>query len=119
MFKIEQRQAGDLGFWTKLNGAPFTLDNFRLRLDQLGIDPEKEGEVYECGPERSLRVYGGWFYFAGELIEPGERMTDAGPVLQCYFAVAKRLPLPQPDFGKNVLAVEFSTKLPWMISELP
>jgi hypothetical protein len=52
-------------------------------------------------------VYGGWFYFAGELIEPGERMTDAGPVLQYYFADAKRLPLPQPDFGKNVLAVEF------------
>jgi hypothetical protein len=26
---------------------------------------------------------------------------------------------PNRDFGKNVLAVEFSTKLPWMISELP
>jgi hypothetical protein len=55
----------------------------------------------------------------GQHVQPGERMTDAGPVLQYYFADAKRLPLPQPDFGKNVLAVEFSTKLRWMISELP
>ena len=39
--------------------------NFRLLLDQLGIDPEKEGEVYECGPEGTLRAYGGWFYFSG------------------------------------------------------
>src|SRR5437773_8513090 len=47
-------------------------ENFRRLLEQLGIDPKKEGEVYECGPEGSLRVYGGWFYFVGELIEPGE-----------------------------------------------
>ena len=32
---------------------------FRSLLDQLGIDPEKEGEVYESGPEGSLRMYGG------------------------------------------------------------
>src|SRR5262249_51225748 len=44
-------------------------ENFRGLLDQLGIDPEKEGEVYECGPVGPLRAYGGWFYFAGELLE--------------------------------------------------
>ncbi len=87
-------------------------EKFRLLLDRLGIDPEKEGEVYECGPEGSLGVYGGWFYFAGELIAPGERMTDTGSDFQYYFADAKRLPIPRADFGKNVLAVEFSTKLP-------
>jgi hypothetical protein len=38
-------------------------DDFRRILDQLGIDPEKEGEAYECGPDGALRVYGGWFYF--------------------------------------------------------
>jgi hypothetical protein len=66
-------------------------ETFRTVLDQLRIDPEKEGEVYECGPEGALRVYGGWFYFAGELIEPGERMTDAGSGFQYYFVDAKRI----------------------------
>ena len=60
--------------------------SFRVLLDQLGIDPEKEDEVYDFGSEGPLKGYGGWFYFAGELIEPGERMTDAGsgfPILLC------------------------------------
>jgi len=95
-------------------------EKFRLLLDQLGIDPEKEGEVYECGsPEGSLRLYGGWFYFAGELIEPGERMTDAGSGFQYYFVDAKHLPKPHGNFGENVMAVEFVTKLPWVIAEQP
>ena len=94
-------------------------ETFRTVLDQLGIDPEKEGEVYECGPEGVLRVYGGWFYFAGELIEPGERMTDAGSGFQYYFVDAKRLPTPKADFSQNVAAVEFSVRLPWVISEQP
>lgn len=34
-------------------------EKFRKLLDQLGIDPEKEGDVYESSPERSLMGYGG------------------------------------------------------------
>jgi hypothetical protein len=94
-------------------------ENFRQLLHQLGVDSEKEGEVYECGPDGSLWVYGGWFYVVGELIEPGERMTDAGSGFQYYFVDAKRLPKPHANFGQNVLAVEFTTKLPWLISEHP
>ena len=94
-------------------------ENFRLLLDQLGIDSEKEGEVYECSPEGTLNLYGGWFYFAGELIEPGERLTDAGSGFQYYFVDAKHLPAPKADFGRNVAAVEFYAKLPWVIAERP
>lgn len=78
--------------------------SFRLLLNQLGIDPDKEGEVYECGADGLLRVYGGWFYFVGELIEAGERMADATPGFQYFFTDAKRLPPSGVDFGKNVLA---------------
>lgn len=92
---------------------------FRSLLDQLGIDPEKEGEVYESGPEGSLRVYGGWLYFAGEFVRSGERMTDAGSGFQYWFADAKTLPKPDADFGSNVLAVKFLTRLPWLISDHP
>jgi hypothetical protein len=94
-------------------------DEFRLLLDQLGIDPEKEAEVCGYGPEVSMMVYEGRFYFAGELMEPGERMTDAGSGFQYYFTDGNRLPDAKADFGNNVLAVEFSTKAPWVIVEQP
>jgi hypothetical protein len=93
---------------------------FRGILNQLGIDADKEGEVYEYGSEGSLWQYGGWFYFSGQFIQPGERMTDAGSGFQFYFADAKRLPKPAGDFGENVLAVEFSgAKIPWVIADRP
>ena len=35
-------------------------DSFRALLDQLGIDPNKEGEAFECGPvEDGCHLYGG------------------------------------------------------------
>jgi len=49
---------------------------FRTFLAELGIDPNKEGEAIHYGPvEPSLHFYGGWFYFVGELLEIGERLT--------------------------------------------
>jgi len=95
-------------------------ESFRPLLDQLGVDTQKEGEVYECGPDGPLRVYGGWFYFVGEFIERGEyRATDVATGFQYWFADGKALPAPAAEFGANVLAVEFLTKLPWVISEKP
>ena len=91
---------------------------FRLLLDQLGIDPEKEGDVFEGSPEGSLVGYSGWFYLAGELIEAGERMTDAGPGFQYFFRRSYR-PVALADFGEEVLALEFLTRLPWVISDEP
>jgi len=93
---------------------------FRQLLNQLGIDFAKEGEVYECGLlDGKLRGYGGWFYFAGELTAPGERLTDADSGFQYWVASAERLPTPAADFGKSVLAVQFFTKLPWVVAERP
>src|SRR5271165_463223 len=53
---------------------------FRTLLSQLGINPDKEGEVYDAAgtDERRTRPTGGWFYFVGELIEKGERLIQAG-----------------------------------------
>ena len=93
-------------------------EKFRLLLDQLGIESEKESHVYECGPKGSILEYGGWFYLAGELVEAGERMTDAGPGFQYLFR-ASHSPTALGDFGENVLALEFSTKLSWVMSEQP
>jgi hypothetical protein len=93
-------------------------ENFCSLLDQLGIDFEKEGEVFEYGPEGELHLYGGWFYFVGEIITMGERLTeDPASGFQYWFADAKRLPKPAGDFGDKIIAVEFVTKVPWILAK--
>jgi hypothetical protein len=92
-------------------------DEFRTLLKQLGIDAEKEGEVYESGPEGDFRVYGGWFYLAGEVDNYGERNSTGTGAFEYWFADVKRLPKPAADFGDKVAVVEFITKLPWLLAE--
>ena len=91
---------------------------FRAFLDQLGIDPQKEGEVYDmAGPdERRVRPTGGWFYFVGELIEKGERLVQDGD-FQYWFQPS--FPRPPAAFGKEVAAIEFSVQVPWVLDESP
>jgi hypothetical protein len=78
-------------------------DSFRALLDQLGIDPNKEDEVFECGPvEDGCHLYGGWFYLAGEMVTAGERNFSA------------------PAFrGGPRLTLEFTTHLKWLLGDLP
>ena len=79
---------------------------------------DKEGDVFELGPVGSGVLYNGWFYLAGELVRAGERVTDGRPGLQYFFRSSYR-PKALADFGEEVLALEFSTKLLWVISEEP
>jgi hypothetical protein len=91
---------------------------FRVLLDQLGIDPDKEGEVYDkVGPfDDKLRPTGGWFYFVGELIEKGERLMQVGD-FQYWFQPS--FPSPPACFGEEVEAVEFAVSVPWVLHEPP
>jgi hypothetical protein len=91
---------------------------FRAFLDQLGIDPNKEGEVYDMtGPfEDRIRPTGGWFYFVGELIEKGEKLIQVGD-FQYWFQPS--FPDSPVVFGKQVAAVEFSAQVPWVLDERP
>jgi hypothetical protein len=91
-------------------------DEFRSLLNNIGIDPVKEGEVYEVGPDGDCRIYGGWFYFAGEIIRAGER-TVTLPNFEYWFADCKRLPKPATDFGGRVAVIEFITRVPWVLSD--
>ena len=91
---------------------------FRELLDQLGIDPNKEGEVFDLvGPaDWKIRPTGGWFYFVGEFIEKGEKLMQAGN-FQYWFQPS--FPRPPACFGEPVLAVEFSAQVPWVLNESP
>jgi hypothetical protein len=86
---------------------------FQNLLLQLGIDPLNEGEAYEMGPVNDQIIYGGWFYFVGELVQEGERLsTDPETGFQYWFASPGHFPKPSFDFGPSVSAIEFITKLP-------
>ena len=93
--------------------------SFLALLDQLGIDPTKEGEVYECGPsENGTRLYGGWFFLTGQMIEKGEGQAQQDGV--CYWIDGGRtLPSPNGEFGLDLLALNFTIRVPWILAEDP
>jgi hypothetical protein len=91
---------------------------FRALLTVLGIDPNKEGEVYDCvGPfDSRIRLTGGFFYFVGELIKPGEKLMQTGN-FQYWFQPS--FPRPQVCFGENVGAIQFSFEVTWVLDDDP
>ena len=89
---------------------------FLTLLDQLGIDPLKEGEAFEYGPEPSGKhLYGGWFYFIGKMGVRGESQIEENGF--SYFIGTSFPKPPQPFQGQPLLAVEFMTRLPWVLEE--
>jgi hypothetical protein len=70
--------------------------SFLVLLGRLGIDASKEGEVYYLAPNKSgRRLYGGWFFFCGELLEAEEKQTSQDGVT--YFVIGPgRMPSPNP-----------------------
>jgi hypothetical protein len=49
-------------------------------LKDLGIDPNNESEVYECGlVEDGCHIYCGWFYLVGKIVAAGEQNFSAIP----------------------------------------
>lgn len=92
--------------------------DFRALLNQLGIDPNKEGEVFDMiGPfDDRIRPTGGWFYFVGEFIDRGERLIQNGD-FQYWFQPS--FPRPPDCFGQSVIAIEFNAQVPWVLKEDP
>jgi hypothetical protein len=89
-------------------------------LEKLGIDLNKEGEVYEVYAEGRTVHYGGWFYFSGQLIAAGKYLgTESGTDFQFHLVDARYLPKPSVNFGDQVLAIDFTTTLPWILEGEP
>jgi hypothetical protein len=91
------------------------LQHFLKLLDQLGIDLTKEGDLYEEGPpENNVQPCAGWFYFVGELVEAGERLTEMGKDFQCFIRGAGTTSVTKL-FGDSVCALEFTARVPWVL----
>jgi hypothetical protein len=92
--------------------------SFRALLEQLGIDPNKEGEAFEYGPvEDGCHLYGGWFYFVGEMVTAGERNCNApdSHYFESFFTAAH--PRNRAFRGGPMLAIEFTTHVKWVLPE--
>ena len=88
-------------------------------MSQLGIDPEKEAEVYRnarLAPGR--HDYGGWYHFIGTLDETGDfPPVDYGAGFAAWMCRSSALRLPSLR-GVNVVQLEFhSDAVPWLLDE--
>jgi hypothetical protein len=94
--------------------------SFRAVLDRLGIDPSKEGEAFEYGPVAGgCHLYGGWFYFVGEMVTAGEYNCDAPDSHHFDYFFSKSHPNAEAFRGGPVLAIEFTTHVKWVLPEPP
>lgn len=86
-------------------------------LQRLGIDPDKEAEVFEYGapPRDGCYLYGGWFLLVGELLVAGERLTIRPEVPE--FSYCFGAGQPRDERFSSQLAVEFTTRIPWVLPE--
>jgi hypothetical protein len=99
---------------TKVFPAPFLIF-----LDQLGIDPSKDGEVYHVrriSPGR--HGYGGWYHFVGSLDETGDfppvHFDEGFSVWMCGASAPRLISLNDLP----VVQLEFSAEsVPWLLSE--
>jgi hypothetical protein len=91
-------------------------------LSQLGIDFNKEGDVFTYGPpDHGSQLCGGWFYFVGTLIEAGTRPKTERAAFESglRYWFSKSFPRAPDCFGKDVTVVEFVTQVPWELEESP
>jgi hypothetical protein len=94
--------------------------SFKALLERLGIDPHKEGEVFEYGPvEDGCHLYGGWFYFVGEMVRWGERNSNAPDSHQFEFFFTSIGPNAPAFRGGPRLTIEFTTHVKWVLPNNP
>ena len=92
---------------------------FVALLDQLGIDPTKDGEVYHNGRMAPFRHdYGGWFHFIGSLTESGDfpsvRFEEGFTAWMCAASAPRLASLN----GSPVVQLEFHAEsVPWLLEE--
>jgi hypothetical protein len=92
---------------------------FLSLLDQLGIDPCKDAEVYRnarLAPGR--HDYGGWYHFIGTLDQTGDfPPVDFGDGFSVWMCRASAPRLPSLE-GMPVVQVEFHAQaVPWLLDE--
>lgn len=93
--------------------------SFTALLNTLGIEGNKEIEVFECGPmSDGCHFYGGWMYFVGEIVSWGEQTVsapDAHEFAYFFTTVGPRA----AAFRDAKLGIEFTAHVKWILPEGP
>ena len=92
---------------------------FLALLDQLGIDPNKDGEVYHNGRMAPGRHdYAGWFHFVGNLTETGDfSPISLGEGFTAWMCDASAPRLTTLE-GLPAVQLEFHAEgVPWLLDE--
>jgi len=97
--------------------------SFLKLLDQLGIDPKKESEIFEHiiladYRRNKLHAYDGWLNFVGEYVSGGAVFCSPDAE-QFEFSFVTRLPGLGGFRDRPSIAIEFETPLRWRIPERP
>ncbi len=91
---------------------------FRELLNQLGIDPNKEGEAVADGPlGNGLHHNGGWFFFVGEMVTEGERLEHASDSPYFAYFFTRGGPCPKAFRDGPSLGIEFVAHFKWVLDE--
>jgi hypothetical protein len=92
--------------------------SFRDLLSQLGIDPNKESEAVADGPlKNGLHHYGGWFFFVGEMVTAGERLSTASDSPYFKYHFTRVGPCPKEFRAVQELSIEFEAHFKWVLEE--
>jgi len=92
---------------------------FLALLDELGIDPAKDAEVYYIGRHApGCYRYGGWFHFIGTLDQTGDfPMVELAPGFSAFLCRAA-FPRLHSLKEKPAVQVEFmADAVPWLLDE--
>jgi hypothetical protein len=97
-------------------------DEFNLFLNELGIDPLKEWEAFDYNfdpktPRKNL-LYGGWFLFAGELVEGLDQRPEPEQKHIAYWFTTS-FPTGTLPTHLKLCVTEFLVELPWVLPEIP
>jgi hypothetical protein len=93
---------------------------FLALLDELGVDPLKDGEVYRAARLAPGRhTYGGWYHFIGSLDETGDfpRVNFGPPDLSAWMCRA-HAPRLSSLRDKPTVELQFTIEaVPWLLDE--
>jgi hypothetical protein len=93
-------------------------EDFHKFLRGLGIDPLKEWEAFDYGFNPNGHQYGGWFLFVGVLVEGINTQPERQQEPFVYW-FTNSFPAGALPIGPKYCAVEFSARIPWVLSEAP
>jgi len=120
-------------------GRAYPAEELRL-FEALGIRQDRESEI--CAPvllSGALYLYSGWFHFVGRILDdpiseahnsvPQGQALESGTVSELRFHAltdhfgillrAERHLLPEEFGADSVVQLDFTTELPWVLSEPP